>query len=283
VAPYALISPGGLWLLLLFVIPFISVGLMSLQTFNQADNPYSGTSLTWHFATYGDAISQYWPIFVKSLWYALAATLITLVVAYPVSYWIAFRGGRHKNTYLFLLVLPFFVSYVIRTIVWQFILSDDGMILGFLKNTLHVLPSSFHVINTATAVIAGLAYNTLPFTALPLYVSLEKIDRQVVEAAGDLYADAKSRFLKVILPLTIPGIFAAFLLTFVPNMGDYVEASVLGGPNNTMIGNIIQTQFLANSNYPMASALSVILMGFLLIGILVYAWVLGANSIEEYV
>ncbi len=281
-APYLLISPGGIWLLLLFIVPFFAVISLSLQQQIVPGDPYSGYKMSWHIATYADGLHQYGNVFARSLWYAFAATLITLVVAYPVSYWIAFHGGRRKNTFLFLLVLPFLVSYIIRTIVWQFILSDNGMILGTLKSW-QLLPENYKVLASSTAVVAGLAYNTLPFTALPLYVSLEKIDRSVVEAAGDLYADKVRVFLKIILPLTIPGIFAAFLLTFVPNMGDYVEASILGGTGNTMIGNIIQTQFLANSNYPLASGLSVVLMAFLLVGILIYARVLGAQSIEEYV
>ena len=154
--------------------------------------------------------------------------MIDLVIAYPLAYWIAFRGGSRKNFFLLMLLLPFFVSFVIRTLAWQFILSDQGIVLGTLKN-LHLLPQNFHVLATAIAVVAGIAYNFLPFTALPLYVSLEKIDRKVVEAANDLYASKIQAFIRVIFPLTVPGIFAAFLLTFVPGVGDFINASILGG------------------------------------------------------
>jgi spermidine/putrescine transport system permease protein len=181
-----------------------------------------------------------------------------------------------------LVLLPFFVSFVIRTLAWEFILSDQGILFGTLKS-LHLLPESFHVLATSTAVVAGIAYNFLPFTVLPLYVSLEKGDRRMVEAAGDLYASKKEAFLRVILPLTIPGIFAAFLLTFVPAVGDYVNASILGGPSTTMIGNIIQSRYLVFFDYPTASALSAILMAGVMIGIFLYARVLGTRSIEEYV
>jgi spermidine/putrescine transport system permease protein len=276
-APYLLSAPGGIWLLIFFVAPFWFVVSLSLQT-GQLPN----FRQTLNVGIYPSALTTYAPIFARSFEYAGVATLITLVVAYPMAYWIAFYGGAHKNTWLFLLVLPFLVSYVIRTLVWQFILSDDGPVLGVLKSW-HVLPQSFHVLATSVAVISGIAYNFLPFTALPLYVSLEKIDRSVIEAAKDLYSDERNVFLHVILPLSIPGIFASFLLTFVPGVGDYVEASILGGTHNTMIGNIIQLQFLDNFNYPLASALSVLLMLVLIVGIIAYGKVLGARSIEEYV
>ena len=276
-APYLLTLPGGVWLLVFFVAPFFTVVSLSLQTgqlpvFHQ----------TWNFGIYPEAVRTYGNIFGRSFEYAGIATIATLVVAYPMAYCIAFYGGKHKNTWLFLLVLPFLVSYVIRTLLWQFILSDDGLVLSHLKSW-HILPQGFHILATGAAVISGIAYNFLPFTALPLYVSLEKIDRSVIEAARDLYSSNVRVFLHVILPLSIPGIFAAFLLTFVPGVGDYVEASILGGTHNTMIGNIIQLQFLDNFNYPLASALSVILMGVLIIGIVAYGRVLGARSIEEYV
>jgi len=180
------------------------------------------------------------------------------------------------------LLLPFFVSFVIRTVAWQFILADQGIVFGTLKDW-HLLPQSFHVLATTTAVVAGIAYNFLPFMALPLYVALEKIDRGVVEAAGDLYASKRETFRKVILPLSIPGIFAGVLLTFVPAAGDYVDATVLGGTGNTMIGNIIYTRSITNLDYPPASALSFLLMAVLLIGIFAYARTLGTRSIQEYV
>jgi len=273
-----MVLPGGAWLFVFFLVPILFLASVSLQT----GNIFDGFRLTWHFRNYVDAVQLYHVQFLRSLRYASIATAVTIVVSYPLAYWIAFRGGRHKTTFLFLLLLPFFVSFVIRTLAWQFILADDGIVLGPLKRW-HLLPQSFHVLATSTAVIAGIAYNFLPFMALPLYVSLERIDRSVVEAAQDLYANKLEVFRRVIFLLSIPGVFAGVLLTFVPAMGDYVNASILGGTKTTMIGNIIQLEYLTNFHYPIAAALSFILMAVLLLGIFVYARVLGTRSIEEYV
>jgi spermidine/putrescine transport system permease protein len=277
-APYLLVFPGGLWLALFFLVPVLFLLSISLQTGNIEE----GFRLTWRFSNYTDAIRQYHTQFARSLLYGGLATLLALLASYPLAYWIAFRGGKYKNTFLFLLLLPFFVSFVIRTLAWRFILSDDGILLGTLKDW-HLLPQSFHVLATPTAVVAGIAYNFLPFMALPLYVSLERIDRRVIEAAHDLFANKFQAFVRVVLPLSIPGIFAGVLLTFVPAVGDYVNASILGGTKTAMIGNVIQFEYLNNLRYPTAAALSFILMAGLLIGIFVYARVLGTRSIEEYV
>lgn len=277
-APYLLALPGSLWLAILFVIPLVTMLSLALQT----GDVLHGFRLTWHWAEFGQQLSQHSTEFIRSLWYAGIATLICLIVSFPMAYWIAFYGGRRKNFFLLMLLLPFFVSFVIRSLAWNFILSDQGVVLGTLKH-LHLLPQSFHVLATSTAVIMGIAYNYLPFTALPLYVALERIDRRVVEAAGDLYASRREAFTRVILPLTIPGIFASFLLTFVPAVGDYLNQQILGGVSNTMIGSIIQTDFLVTQDYPAASALSMVLMGAMLIGIFAYARLLGARTIEEYV
>jgi spermidine/putrescine transport system permease protein len=277
-APYLLVLPGGLWLTLFFLVPILFMASVSLQT----GNVFDGFRLTWRFANFTDAVSQYHVQFIRSLLYGSIASIATLVVAYPLAYWIAFRGGKYKTSFLFLLLLPFLVSFVIRTLAWRFILSDDGIVLGTLKNW-HLLPSTFHVLATPGAVIAGIAYNFLPFMALPLYVALERIDRSVVEAARDLYSSNIQVFTRVILPLSVPGIFAGVLLTFVPAVGDYVNADILGGTKTRMIGNIIQQEFLTNLHYPAAAALSFILMAGLLVGIFAYAKVLGTRSIEEYV
>ena len=281
-APYGLIGPGGLWLAIFFIVPMAAMLWLSLET-PVATTGFKdlGYHFTWHFGEYASAMSMYHTQFVRSLFYATIVTFATLLVGYPVAYWIAFKGGRHKTTFLFLLLLPFFVSFVIRSLAWQFILSDDGIILNALKSA-HLVPQSFHVLSTPTAVIAGIAYNSLPFMVLPLYVSLEKIDRSVIEAAGDLYSTPRDVIRKVILPLSVPGIFAGFLLTFIPAVGDYVNNDILGGTNTTMIGNVIQRAFLNDQNYPLASALSFILMLILLVGILLYARVLGTRQIEEY-
>ncbi len=277
-APYLLVFPGGVWLLIFFLIPILFMASVSLQT----GTLESGFRLTWHFGRYVEVFRQYRPQFLRSFAFGAIATGATLVIAYPLAYWIAFHGGRHKTTFLLLLLLPFFVSFVIRTLAWQFILSDQGIVLGTLKSW-HVLPRSFHILATRTAVVSGIAYNFLPFMALPLYVALERVDRRVVEAAQDLYASKAKVFTKVIFPLSIPGVFAGILLTFVPAVGDYVNAAILGGTNTTMIGNIIQLEFLQNFHYPVAAALSFILMFILLLGIFAYARLLGTRSIQEYV
>ena len=277
-APYLLSLPAGLWLLILFLIPLVVMLSLSLQTCNPATG---ACVMTWHWAEFGQQLSLYHTQLLVSIWFAGAATLICLVVSFPIAYWIAFYGGRRKNFFLLMLLVPFFVSFVIRTVVWQFILSDQGIVLGALKNA-HLLPQNFHILATGWAVIAGLAYNYLPFTALPLYVAIERIDKRVLDAAYDLYATKREAFLRVILPLTIPGIFAAFLLTFIPALGDYVNQQILGGTNNTMIGTVIQNAFLTNLDYAGGSALSAILLAIALIGIFAYARVLGSRTIEEY-
>ena len=277
-APYGLILPGGLWLAVFFLVPILFMASVSLQT----GDIYQGFRLTWHFSNFSQAVSLYHTQFLRSARFAAVATAATLVVSYPLAYWIAFHGGRRKTTYLFLLLLPFFVSFVIRTLAWEWILSTNGILFGTLKRW-HLLPQSFHVLSTPTAVISGIAYNFLPFMALPLYVSLEKIDRRVVEAARDLYASKAQVFLRVIVPLSIPGIFAGILLTYVPAVGDYVNVTILGGPSTTMIGNIIQLKYLQDFQYPIAAALSFILMAGVLVAILAYAKVLGSRAIQEYV
>ena len=275
--PYLLGLPASVYLAIFFVVPLFAVLSVSLETGNYD----SGFVLTWNWHEYVSAIQQYHTQFVRSFEYAAISTGLSLVLAYPIAYWIAFHGGRHKSTYLLLILLPFFVSFVIRTLAWEFILSDNGIVLGTLKNW-HVLPESLHVLSTPSAVVAGLTYNALPFMALPLYVGLERIDRRLVQAAGDLYARPTSSFLRVIVPLSAPGIFAGFLLVFVTNVGDYVNASILGGPGTTMIGNVIQLQYLDNFDYPMAAALSSLLIAGTLIVIFLYARAFGASQIQEY-
>jgi spermidine/putrescine transport system permease protein len=236
--------------------------------------------MTWHWAEFSQQLSLYHGQFLNSFYYAGAATLIDLVISFPIAYWIAFYGGRRKNFFLLMLLVPFFVSFVIRTVVWNFILSDNGVVLGTLKNA-HLLPQNFHVLATGYAVIAGLAYNYLPFTALPLYVAIERIDRRLLDAAYDLYATRREAFTRVILPLTVPGLFAAFLLTFIPALGDYVNQQILGGTSNTMIGTVIKNALLSNLDYAAASG-PAMLLAIALIGIFAYARLLGSRTIEEY-
>ncbi len=277
-APYLLSLPAGLWLLVLFLIPLVVMLSLSLQSCNYGTG---ACVMTWHWGEFWQQISLYHAQFLTSIYFAGAATLIDLVVSFPIAYWIAFHGGNKKNFFLLMLLVPFFVSFVIRTVVWQFILSDQGVVLGGLKSA-HLLSQNFHILATGYAVVAGLAYNYLPFTALPLYVAIERIDKTTLDAAYDLYASKREAFLRVILPLTIPGLFAAFLLTFIPALGDYVNQQVLGGTGNTMIGTVIQNSFLTNLDYAGGSALSAVLLAIALVGIFAYARVLGSRTIEEY-
>jgi spermidine/putrescine transport system permease protein len=276
IAPYLLVLPGGLWMVVFFVVPILAMLSMSMTQGNLAD----GFPFTFHWQNYIDGISTYHVLFWRSLYYGLIATVLQIVIAYPVAYWIAFRGGARKSMYLFLLLLPFFVSFVLRTESWKFMLSDNGIVLGTLKNW-HLLSANAHVLATTPAVIAGLTYNYLPFMILPIYVSLERVDPRLLEASYDLYATRPQAFRKVIFPLSLPGVFAGIVITFVPVTSDYVNALILGGPSNSMIGNAIQLAYLQNGQYPIASALSFTLMGGLLIFLFLYARALGTEDVLE--
>jgi spermidine/putrescine transport system permease protein len=274
--PYWLVLPGWLWLAIFFVVP--TFVMLSVST--MSGDIESGFKQTFEWHTYSDAWSNYHVQFVRSLVYGLVATVLCIVIGYPVAYWIAFRGGAHKSSLLFLLLLPFFVSFVIRTQSWNFILSDNGMFVSRLHDW-GLVGKDFHVLQTQYAVIGGLVYNFLPFMVLPIYVALERIDLSLLEAAADLYASRAKAFMKVVFPLSIPGVFAGVLLTFVPVSSDYVNATILGGPSTTMIGNIIQTQYFTNLNYPTAASLSFILMAILLVGVFLYARLLGTDEVLE--
>ena len=275
-APYLVGLPGGLWLIIFFALPLLVMFSLSLQS----GNVESGFQFTWEWSNYTKAWDLYSTQFIRSVVYALVVTALCLVLAYPMAYWIAFYGGARKTTYLFLILLPFFVSFVIRTASWKFILNDQGIVLGPLKE-IGVLPEDFHVLATTTAVLGGLTYNYLPFMVLPLYVALERVDPSLVEAAHDLFASRASAFRKVVFPLSLPGVFAGVLITFVPVASDFVNTSILGGTSTTMIGNVIQTVYLSNNNYPLASAMSFLLMAALLVGIFVYARALGTEQVME--
>jgi spermidine/putrescine transport system permease protein len=267
-------APGGAYLLVFLLIPMGLLVFTSLQS----GGAFSGRFyFDWNFANYTDQIVQYKTQLLRSVTFSVIVTVACLLLAYPMTYWIAFYGGRWKSSILLLILLPFFVSFVIRTIQWRFLLGDNGLLLGPLKS-IGLLPDEFHVLATPFAVVAGITYNFLPFTALPLYVALERIDKSLVEAAKDLYSSRWQAFRHVVWPLSLPGVFAAFLLTFVPATGDYVNAAILGGPGTTMIGNIIQEKFLRELNYPEAAALSVILMIAMLILASIYARILGTED-----
>jgi spermidine/putrescine transport system permease protein len=274
--PYLVGLPGGLWLGIFFVVPILVMLSLSLQSGNAEE----GFRFTWAWSNYADAWEFYHTQFVRSILYGLIVTVLCLVLAYPMAYWIAFYGGSRKSTYLFLILLPFFVSFVIRTASWKFILNDEGFVFGPLKDA-GLLPGDFHILATSTAVIGGLTYNYLPFMVLPLYVALERIDPSLVEAAYDLFASRAQAFRRVVFPLSLPGVFAGVLITFVPVASDFVNSGILGGTQTTMIGNVIQTEYLTNNQYPLASAMSFMLMAALLIGIFDYARALGTEQVME--
>lgn len=274
--PWVLLGPGLLWLIVFFAIPLVNQVNVSLQT----GDPETGYVFSWAFGTYADAVSEYGDQFLRSAGYAAAATVLDFVIAFPLAYFIAFKAGRFKTLMLALVILPFFVSYVLRTVSWQLILADDGFVVDALRSV-GLVADDGRLLATREAVVAGITYNFLPFMALPLYVSLEKVDRRLIEAATDLYASRATAFRKVTLPLALPGIFAGSLLTFIPACGDFINAALLGTPREFMIGNVIQSKFLVIQDYPEAAALSFILMTFILVGIGLYARALGSRSLTE--
>jgi spermidine/putrescine transport system permease protein len=274
VTPYLLLLPGLAFLAVFFLIPTYYLANTSLQS----GDLFSGYVFSWAWDNYSDAVSTYKPQFIRSLEYAGLATLIAFLISYPLAYWIAFRGGRWKNLLLLFIIAPFFVTYLIRTIAWKTILGDDGFVVQTLQS-LHVLGSDGRLLATSTAVVAGITYNFLPFMALPLYVSLEQIDYRLIEAAQDLYASKTKAFLRVTLPLSLPGVFAGTLLTFIPAAGDFINAQLLGTPRQSMIGNVIQSKFKVIADYPEAAALSFVLMAAIVVAILVYTRVIGSERL----
>ncbi|GIW20973.1 MAG: ABC transporter permease [Chloroflexota bacterium] len=319
--PYLLLAPGLLWLAAFYVYPAFQMFISSFWS-GTLETGFRFSLENWR--TYPAALERYGEQFGRSILYALAATILTFLIAYPLAYTIAFRGGRAKNLLLFLVVAPFFTSFLLRTFAWKIILGDDGVVLGPLKD-LGLLDPGFRLLATPIAVVSGITYNFLPFMTLPIYVSLEKIDRRLVEAAQDLYAGPwrpggtivgavvggglfgllgaifafdvllmvglgatagavvgtgflSESFARVTFPLSLPGVFAGTLLVMIPALGDYVNAALLGNPSTTMIGNVIQTRFLVNADYPTASALSFILMAAILVVVTVYARLLGTEN-----
>jgi len=320
-APYVLLLPGLLWLVVFYVYPAFQMFLTSLWT----GNLDTGYSQTWNWGIYAESITEYWPWLARSIVYGGLATILAFALGFPLAYAIAFRGGAYKNVLLFLVIAPFFTSFLLRTISWKIILADNGLVLGPLKD-IGLVPEDFRLLATPAAVIAGITYNFLPFMTLPLYVSLERIDRRLIEAAEDLYAGPwrpqgtiigtvlggvlglvvglvmdygpfslsipfaiigalvgtwliGQAFIRVTLPLALPGIFAGSLLTFIPAVGDFVNAELLGNPQSLMIGNVIQARYLQVTDYPTASALSFILMLAILIGLFLYARLIGTEEL----
>ena len=274
--PWLFLGPGLLWLIVFFAIPLINQLNVSLQS----GDPETGYAFTWEFSVYTDAISDYSTQFLRSIGYSATATILCLIIGFPLAYFTAFKAGRFKNLILLLIILPFFVSYVLRTVAWQLILSDNGWVAERMRDV-GLLSEDGRLLASRTAVIAGITYNFLPFMILPLYVSLEKIDRRLIEAATDLYASRTTAFRKITLPLALPGIFAGSLLTFIPACGDFINAALLGTPRQYMIGNVIQSKFITILDYPTAAALSFILMSFILVGVFLYARILGTQNLTE--
>jgi spermidine/putrescine transport system permease protein len=274
ITPYLLLLPGLLWLAVFFLVPMYYLGYTSLES----GDLFSGYVFSWAWDNYRDAFTLYREHFIRSLEYAGLATLFAFLISYPLAYWIAFRGGRWKNLFLLLIIAPFFVTYLIRTLAWKTILADDGLVLSILRD-LHLVSSDGRLLATTTAVVAGITYNFLPFMALPIYVSLEQIDTRLIEAAEDLYASRPRAFLKVTFPLSLPGVFAGTLLTFIPAAGDFINAQLLGTPKQQMIGNVIERRFKEVADYPQAAALSFVLMAAILVLIIVYARSVGTERV----
>jgi len=273
IAPYFLLGPGTVWLVLFFVVPLYYMGKLSLNSGVLGENLH----FDWNWSNYSEALSAYDTQFVRSFLYAGVATVLSLLIAYPLAYVIAFKAGRWRNVLLFAVVAPFFTTYLIRTIAWETILSDESPVTEFL-HAIGLAPSG-HILATGSAVIAGLTYNFLPFMILPLYASLERIDVRLIEASKDLYASATQSFLRVTLPLSAPGIVAGTLLTFIPAVGDYVNAQFLGGTGNRMIGNVIQSLYLSQSDYPSAAALSFVLMALIMVAVVIYIRFAGSEAL----
>jgi spermidine/putrescine transport system permease protein len=269
-APFFLTFPGSLWLIVFFLIPMATMMSLSLQE----GTIETGYRLTGHWQTYVEALGKYDTQLIRSLIYGLVVTVATLAISYPMAYWIALYGGRRKNLFLLLILLPFFTPFIIRTLSWKFILADNGILLGNLKEW-GLLTEGYQILATQTAVLAGLVYNFLPFMALPLYVALERMDPAMLDAAQDLYSNKRQTFLRVTLPLSMPGVFAGSLLTFIPSVGDFLNSDILGSVNTTMIGQVIQREFLVNSDYPEGAALSFLLMFGVLALVFLYTRAIG--------
>ncbi len=272
--PYLLLLPGLGWLAVFFLIP---LGYMAFESLKEGTLD-TGFIFSWEFSNYTDAISDYNEQFLRSFEYAALATLAALLIGYPLAYFIAFRGGKWRNAMLLAVIAPFFVTYLIRTLSWETILSDSGFVVSTLK-TVGILGEDGRLLDTTFSVVAGITYNFLPFMILPLYASLERIDHRLLEAGYDLYGRRRDVFLRVTLPLSMPGVVAGSLLTFIPSAGDFINAELLGTPNQYMIGNVIQSRYLEIGDYPTAAALSFILMAVMLAIVLIWARIAGTEAL----
>jgi spermidine/putrescine transport system permease protein len=275
--PLLLLAPAIAWLVAFYVYPAIQM----LQASLWSGTLESGFTFSLaNAATYPEALGRYSDQFLRSILYAAVSTLLCLALAFPLAYTIAYRAGRFRTILLFIVIAPFFTSFLLRVLAWKTVLGDDGFLLGPLK-AIGVLPDEFRILATPVAVIFGISYNFFPFMVLPIYVSLEKIDRRLVEAAKDLYAGPIRAFQRITLPLALPGVFAGSLLVFIPAMGDFVNAELLGSVQTRLIGNVIQSRFLVNNDYPTAAAISFMLMAGILAAVFIYARVLGTDELES--
>lgn len=275
--PYLLLFPGFAFLFTFFILPIVNLAQTSTQT------PIAGGDTgqyeqTFAFSNYINAFVENREQFGRSFLYATLATVFALIIAYPLAYAIAFKSGKLKNILLVLVVAPFFTSFLLRTIAWKQILGEEGFLVPTLRS-LNLMGQQTTITSTSVAVVAGMTYNFLPFMTLPLYASLERIDPRTIEASGDLYANGLTTFRRVTVPLSMPGVVAGTLLTFIPAAGDYVNAAILGSPNTKMIGNVIESRYFRIVDYPTAAALSFTLMVAILILVTLYIRKAGTEEL----
>lgn len=284
IAPYVLLLPGMLFLYVFFVVPMVT--LLKIALSEKPDRNLPNYDFGWKWGNFSSAFDDFGEQLLRALGYAAVATVLCILIAYPIAYFIAFKAGRWRNLLLGLVMVPFFTSFLLRTIAWQSLFADQGPVLDILRtlrldgflDTIGVLENG-RLLDTSTAVIGGLTYNFLPFALLPIYVSLEKVDVRLVEAAGDLYSPFGRAFRTVILPLSMPGVFAATLLTFIPATGDFINAELLGNPRTGVIGQVIQNRFLEANDFPAAAAISFVLMAIITMIVVVYARFLGTDDL----
>lgn len=274
--PYLLLLPGLAWLGVFFITPLFSLLSTSLMKW-AGSTPDDGFLPAFEISNYTESFALYSEQYMRSFVFAGLATVFALLIAYPLAYFIAFKSGKFKNLLLVLVVAPFFASFLIRTYAWRTILADDGAINTFVAG-LGLLPDD-RILATPIAVVAGLTYNFLPFMTLPLYAALDRLDPRLIEASKDLYANPIQGLLRVTFPLSLPGVVAGTLLTFIPAAGDYINAQLLGGPRDKMIGNVIQSQFITIRDYPTAAALSFVLLLSILILVTIYVRRAGTEEL----
>lgn len=277
-----LLLPGMLYLVLFFLTPLVSLLLTSFQA-PMVNGDVGQFSYAFKWENYVQVVTDYWPHILRSFGYALVATVLALAFSYPLAYFIGVKARKWpllQSLMLVMVIAPFFISFLLRTLAWKQLLSDESFVITSLK-ALSLMAPDAHFTGTPAAVIFGLTYNFIPFMTLPLYSTLERLDVRYLEAGNDLYASPFQVFRKVTIPLSMPGIVAGTLLTFIPAAGDYINASrdFLGGPDTQMVGNVIEANFLVLLNYPAAAALSIILMSVILVIVTVYVKRAGTEEL----